>query len=362
MIQTNIRAQLAMIPILVAIMAFVFVSAQIFIWNPETGSSNVYSAAIALGAILSGFLSDAFSRRTMLISVHILGILFLTLYYFYSSALCLFLFGVAYNPLAIVRAGLIDNVTSYSKIKLISLSFIFQFFPRTLYFLYVKIPQNESFFLALGALSFSLIIAFILFFDRRDFRIHKVMMFSKVAFFLPHVKPKAVLTFIAFVPTQIAYFVADNLLETYSLNPVYYSLLAFGSLVGAAMSTFYKKTPHIAVLTIAYGLCLVVTILPVAAFFFYSYEKLDIPFTFVVLGSLLGFLLPFVYDIILHSIEKHYRGTGCGMLDFVFSGSSLVTLALFKILSHHTERSLILVVVAFILAFGIQRASEKTPL
>lgn len=356
------KAEFSLIPILFSIGVYVFVTDQVYVWtNENVGLVNTFSAAMSIGSILMGFLSDSFSRRTMLLLVHLLGAIFLTLYYFHpASSFAIFALGLIYNPLSIVRANLIDNLTSASKIKLISLSFIVQFFPETLFYLYSKIPRYESLIFSLGALFTSLSIGLIFFFDRRDFKIKKEKnSLLKIAFFLPLASKKALLTFAAFIPTQIAYFISDNLLEVYSLNPLYYSILSFGSLIGACMSILYKKTPHEAILTVAYGLSLAISALPVGAIYFYQYDSLDIPFMFVVLGSLLGFYIPFVYDIILHFVEKHYRGTACGILDFAFSGSSLITLVLFKELSKNLNIALLIVAVLFMLAVTLQRLSEK---
>lgn len=359
--RANLRSEFSLIPILFSIAIFVFVVDQVYIWtNEDIGLINAFSAAMAIGSILMGLLSDAFSRRVMILLVHGLSAIFLAIYYFNpTSYLYIFLLGIVYSPLAIARATLIDNISSYSKIKLISLSFLVQFIPETLYFLYLKIPKYDSFLYAISAIFLSFVLGLIFFFDRRDERIRKENVFSKIAEFVPSIKPKALFTFIAFIPTQIAYFVSDNLLEVYSLSPLYYSILSFGSVVGACVSILYKKTPHIATLTITYGLCFVISCLPVVAIYLYNYPKLDIPFMFIVLGSLLGFYVPFVYDIILHAVEKNFRGTACGLLDFVYSGSSLITLIMFKALLHNIELSLILVAIAFILAVGFQRASEK---
>lgn len=305
-----------------------------------------------------GFLSDYFCRRKTLLLLHVLApILLIWAYFFSGTILPIVLFGFIYSPLAIVRANLIDNTKEHSRIKLLSLSFIIQFFPETLTFLFHNLEKMESLLWSLGLLIFSFLVGLFFFFDRRDKEIKQETFSKKVSFMIPH-HFSGFLTFLAFIPVQIAYFISDNLLEVFSLSPLYYSLLSFGSLVGASVSSIYRKTPHISVLTIAYGFAFLISLLPISAKYLYGYNQLDLPFLFVMMGSLVGFYLPFVYDVILRFSNKVYRGTICGAIDFIYSGASLVTLFIFKPLSHHLFASLALVVFCFGVALIFQKAAE----
>jgi len=306
-----------------------------------------------------GFLSDIFCRRRILIVMHLLAPVLLVLSYFYTSSLwVIVLFGLVYNPLSTIRANLVDNTQEYSRVKLISISFIVQFFPQTFVVLFQDLSKYTSLLLAIGGILISLILGLIFFFDRRDKKLRAQNYFSKIAFFLPKTSTRAIYTFIAFIPSQLAFFVSNNLLEAYTMKPQYYSILSFGALIGACISTLYKKTPHVSVLTIAYGFALMISLLPLGAKYIYGYEHLDIPFMFVALGSVLGFYISFVYDVILHSVSKNYRGTACGLLDFVFGGASILILLLFKELSASSFFALLLISIAYACAVVFQKAAE----
>lgn len=357
--QVRQKAFFSLFPLLLSIGTYVFASSQVFVWIiPRIDLTNTYNASSALGAILIGFLSDTFCRKKMLQIVHIAAPLLFTLFYFHPNFYTTALLGLFYNPLSAARAALVDNMQEFSKVQLISLSFMIQFLPECFYHLFTKIPKETAFFWALSAILSSLILGMFLFFDRRDSKIKEESLFSKIHFFAPQAGRKAIFTFIAFVPTQIAYFIADNLLEIFSLNPLYYSILSFGSLLGALLSSLYKKTPHISILTLAYGVALLFSFLPIGAYYFYGYKDLDVPFMFIALGSILGFYISFVYDVLLHSVGKHFRGIVCGILDAVYASASLVTLLAFNALSSSLNLSLVIIALSFVTALFFQRKAE----
>ena len=354
------RAAFSTLPIFLSIGAYVFTSSVLFTWiDRDVNLINWCNAAIALGAIFMGFLSDSLCRRKMLIFIHCVAPILLTLCYLMPTVSVFYvLLCFVYNPLSTVRANLIDNTQEYSKIKLISYSFMIQFLPDSFYVFFQDIHFDIAYLSAMGAMLLSLSVGLVFFFDRRDEKIKHESMIAKIAFFAPQTRPRALLTFIAFIPTQIAYFISDNFLDADTLNPLYYSILSFGSLLGAGLSSLYKKTPHVSVLTIAYGVAFLVSVLPLGTEFLYGYRQLNVPYMFIALGTLLGFYISFVYDVILHSVAKHFRGTACGILDFVYSGASLITLISSSFLAQNLSWTLVAIAVAFAVALAVQKRAE----
>ena len=315
----NYRTLFSLLPAFFSIGVYIFVFDQIYVWvEKDLPLVNSYNVANAIGAILMGFLSDSFCRRKMFLFIHIAAPVLFTLSYLFSdSYVIISLTGLIYNPLSTLRANLVDNAASYSKIQLIACSFVIQFLPDTMYYLFENIPKQTAYLSAMGLLLAALLLGALLLFDRRDEKIKHENMFSKIAFFAPDTNRKALLTFFAFIPLEIAFFIGDNFLEIYPLNYFYYSILSFASLLGAALSSLYKRIPHVSILTVGYGIAFLFALLPIGAKFLYNYHELNIPYLFMALGALFGFYISFVYDVILHAVQKHFRGTACGLLDFV---------------------------------------------
>ncbi len=352
----------SLIPSLLSILVYVFVYSQIYIWYTDSYvGSNIFDFSQALGALVLGTLSDKFCRRKTLLWSQLGGLIFLYFVYHYPSQwYFVVLLGIIYNPVPIVRAAMVDNMKNYSTIKLISLSFFVQFLPEALYSFFYKIPPATSYLMSYAALFAVFALSIFYFYDYRDAKQYHLKIYNGgfTHAFLPNLKGRGVYTFLAFLPPLLVYFLTDNVVTEYSNDPTYYSILSFGFMLGALLSLIYKKTPHVSVITVVYGICLILSLIPPSSVFIYNFSAFSIPFHFLIFGSLMGFYISFVYDTIIHSIQASYRGTTCGLLDFFCSSSYITNIQALKFLKDNLLISFGIVVLCFLVSLILQKRAE----
>jgi len=356
----NPRDWVSALTTFVAILFYVYLSAQFYVsFKDSTTQTNIYNTCEALGALAMGFLSDKFSRRTVCLFSHLVALAFLPLIMMgHGVFLCSLVVGFFFNPLPILRAGLIDNMPHFSKIKIIALSFVIQYIPWAIYDQFYGFSRFKAFFIGLVFVAISLLMCFLFFYDRRDKKLRDHRTDSFQASILPEFRRKLGYTLLASIPAQLVYFFSDNLLENFSENATFYSILSFGSLIGALIAILYKKTPHVAVLTINYGISMVLAIIPVSSIFIYHFSAISFPMMFIIFGCLGGFGVPFVYDVILNSTFVNHRGTACGVLDMLFSISSLVNSFLMTFLSFNIFWTLMVIPLFFGFSTYLQKQAE----
>lgn len=351
---------ISLIPIYLATFLYVLVSVQVYVFLQDSISKgNAYNTVQAVGAIVLGYASDKLCRRKICLFTHAAGLgLFLLMFLFPGAFFFTLLFGFAYNPLPILLAGLVDNLPGYSKVKLISFSFAVQFVPWCFYDKFVLFEKNTAIYLSFAALLISLAIVWLLFFDKRD-KIHgRFFHLNFRRFIHPEAKRRFLYTVFAFFPAQLVYFFSENLIATYSENPLFYSIISLGSVIGALVSALYKKTPHASALTINYGINMILATIPIACLYIYDFKEISIPLQFMIFATLGGFGIPFVYDIILNAVDGNFRGTACGLLDFIYSASSFVNLFLFGFFNIHLLLAFSTIAVCFAISTGLQKRTE----
>lgn len=348
-------------PIFLVILLYVFIETQAYaLLQSSVAYSNTYNILEACGAILIGFLSDKYCRRKMLLYTQVIGLVLLVLAFKTSFSFPLLLFlGFIYNPLPIVRAGLIDNIPHYSKVKLISFTFVFQFLPWCIYDKIINFKTEDAYLSTILCIAVSLLVSLFFFFDQRDSKVASINQLQIYKLIHPSAKKKFFYTLFAFLPVQLVYFFSDNLLESYSQNPQFYSIISFGSVIGALISSLYKKTPHVSVLTISYGINMLLSIIPIACLYIYNFHDISVPLQLMIFSSLSGFSLPFVYDIMLNAIDAHFRGTTCGILDWIYSISSVFNIVLVGFLSVNLFFTFAIITFFFALATLLQKKAEN---
>lgn len=346
---------------LFAILVYVFVYDQVYIWSEKSDVAlNFFAIASGAGAIFLGYLSDSYCRRRIFLAIHILTPILLSVVYLYpSSTFLIGLLGLCYNPLSTIRANIVDNLGESSKIHLISLSFVLQFLPDSLYITYFDLSRVSSFLWSMVGLGLILLIGLFFFFDRRDERIKKESMTTKLAVFLPETGGRARLTFMAFFFTQVAYLIGENVFTGAPLENFYESLFAFAGMLGAAFSALYRRIPHISVLTVGYGISLLVSLLPLGIVHVYGYHSFNLPYMSILLGALLGFFYAFVYDVVLRAAKRHYRGTVCGLLDCLFAGAFLMTYDISRNIYNNFSTVMFLIAGSFCIALVLQKLAES---
>jgi len=321
----------------------------LFIW--------IFSQAI--GSFLLGILSDRYCRRKMLIISLSWGAAFLPIIYFLTkSNFVLLMFGLGFSPSPIARASLVDNFPSESKLKLMCLTFVAQFIPWVFYMWIALIPKLALFWLSFICLLTVLALSLFWFRDRRDKNLRHSHGTIETSIHR-HAKRRVSCILLALIFAQIIFFLTDSYFENISSSSGFYSALGIGSLLGTGLALFYRKTPHVSIITITYGLGFLLSIMPLISVLFLNIAEVNIKFQIMVFSNLGGFYLPFIYDIILSNFSRSSRGTACGIVDLVISFSSLVGMTL-TIYLHPKEIQLVLITtVLFLIATVVQKIGES---
>lgn len=338
------------------IIAFEIVAINVYHTFPLNEHSTFFALWFlcqGISGIILGYISDNHCRKKILILIQVLSTLSLIWIFFnginYYNFLCLSLFFI---PSPIVRASLIDNFSRFSKVKILAISFVAQFIPWSIFDKLVKFDSNSIYFYVIIAMIFLLIFNLLFFSDQRD--IHKNDIdFKKIT----KIKPTFIL--LAFLLVQIIFFITDTYFEKSVETQVFFTFLGFGSLVGAIVALFYSKTPHLSLLTVTYGIGIVLSSIPVFSSIFYPVYLECIPFQFMVFSNLGGFYLPFVYDTVISILGNNHRGLACGLIDGIISLASVIGLALVIFFSFDDKGISILTASLFIFATIFQRLSER---
>lgn len=348
---------------LFAIFVNIFVSAQIYVlFEDSMHNTTVYNMMEAIGAISMGFLSDKFCRRKTNIISHSIGVLLLLLIFLHPNYLyAIFLLGFFYSPLPILRAGLVDNFTSFPRLYLLMLSFVVQFIPWCFYYVYVNANPHIMHSLALALLTLSLLGSIFFFHDKRDQNIAEKLRLKSASIIHSSARKRVFFTFIAFFLMQLVFFFSDNFLESIDDMPNFYSLMSIGTAICVLLALVFKDISHTSVLRVNYGINAAVSFLPLLAVIFFSSLHFNGAFQVIMLSSFGAMTLPFVYDITMHSVNANYRGTASGILDFVYNLASLFSLSLITLLDMHKVYTYAIITVGLCVAVFFQTKSEKHP-
>lgn len=331
---------------------------NIFSWYAESFTSvNFFIGAVAVGALIIGFISDKYPRKTVLICGLATSIPCVILCYWLRTIPLLILCGLLLNPLPIVRATLIDNLHTYSKIRLLSLSFAMQFAPSILWSMFVQYGFLQSIHMTVFLLFLMLIIAIFCF---KDDKIHAEIPDHGIYHFFHHdCKQKGLYTLLAFIPTQLVFFFADGSLERTRGDPYILAMIAAGLTLGSLISLFYKSTPHTSIITVAYGFSFISSFLPILGKVFYKIHYENPTIQIITYGSQLGFYIPFVYDVVLSSVNKSLRSTTCGIMDFIYFITYLTSLVYLDIFQIQLLGVAAYIPVLFLVALILQKRSES---
>ncbi|MCF7852597.1 MAG: MFS transporter [Simkaniaceae bacterium] len=314
----------------------------------------------ALGAVFIGFASDLFCRKKIFILTQVFGIATLLLIILTKEAvLFLPILGLLFHPYSVGLAGMIDNFPQSSKVKIAAICFLAFLFPWVFYNYLFQYEVLIN-FAALIVLIVNIIFSAVFFFDRRDERVkHKLFQFHREIH--PKDRKKFLFTFLAFFFTQLAYFFINTFVETSILSEQFYIVLAMGSIVGCGFAFFYKKLPHVSILTITYGIAFFTSIIPLIYSYVLGPSTINATYIYVVVGCLGGFFIPFVYDVLVNSVSPTIRGTSCGLIEFNYSVPHLISALLLK--SHFLTLGLLLVVIPLCYFFSVilqKRAESHT--
>lgn len=343
------------IPLLIIISAYEIVSIEIYLKASSSNSLFQFFLWIfmqAIGGVILGNISDNFSRKQTLLGIQISGILFLLFILWQGlNPLSISLLGLFFNPSPVSRAALIDKFPSHSKVKLISTTFLAQFLPWCFYSKIIEFKYQTALLGACLLIFLSLVFTSILFRNyKKSHEPGKVKEPKKW-------NEKIAFTMGALLIAQLVFFLSDSFFER-SANAAIFSALGVGSFLGTIISFFYRRIPHLSLLTICYGLGFLLSVIPFISLLALPIPKINLDYQLVLFSSLGGFYLPFVYDVILTASSSHFRGTACGIIDAIIALSSVIGVTLTLFFHPQETTILFLTAILFISAAYIQKRGE----
>lgn len=351
-----------LIPAILVISLFEITSIEIYLNTPISDSEIkffIWRSAQAAGAFLLGYLSDKFCRKKTLVIIQVSGALILPLVLWQNFAIFpLFLIGFFFNPSPIARAALVDNFSQESKAKLIAITYIAQFIPWC-FFLFIKSFSATQVVIAiLVALVVNTVISLVFFEDRKD---KKQKNHPAITQHFIHKKStkRALYTLSALFPGQLVFFISDTFFEHLRSSEGLFSALGIGSLIGVLVGMFYRKIPHLSLLTFCFGIGILLSVIPLITNYLTPSLSIDLPYQLMLFSNLGGFYLPFVFDVVLSATSVNYRGTACGIIDLIISLSSIVGAAIVIFLSPNEISILLMTMILFICATVIQKKGER---
>lgn len=350
-----------LIPAVIATFLFQVISIEIYHHNPLTESKMnffIWVVSQAFGSYFLGSASDKFCRKKTLIVTQACGILamFYLMWAGCSDWLAILFTGLTFSPSAIAKAALIDNFPRESKVRMIGITFIALFLPWCFFSYIVSLDPLYVLIPSVSWLIINLFLTIFYFEDRRDKASHHK---ESRKFFNKKRKAKAFLTSLALLPGQMIFFLSDSYFEESVKNAPFFTLLGIGVLIGAIVSVFYKKTPHLSMVSICYGMGFIFCAYSLIATKFILLPDTVLPVIIMLFSILGGFYLPFVYDAILSSVSSNYRGTACGIIEVIISLAALAGLGTILIFGPSEWTILFLMTILFLAAFIIQRSGEK---
>lgn len=350
-----------LIPAIIVVSLFEMVCIEVYLHAPihDSGAKFfIWCAAQAVGGFVLGYLSDRFCRKRMLVITQACGILLIPFLFLQSfSILPLFLIGLLFNPSPVARAALIDNFPKESKAKLIAITYVAQFVPWCFYFTISGLGAKGVLTSVFAILIVNTIISHLFFEDRRDKKQEK----QDTAKNFTNKKgiKRTVYTLGALLPGQLVFFISDTFFENITSNASLFSVLGIGSLIGVIVGMFYRKIPHLSLLTFCFGIGILLSAVPLITNYFAPDINIYLPYQLMLFSNLGGFYLPFVFDVVLSATSANYRGTACGVIDFIISLASIVGASI-VILFHPDEKVVLLATtILFLVAAIVQKRGER---
>ncbi len=320
-----LKASIKLFPSLLPIFLGELLLAHIFLILGKERLSVEFFAYIILEATslwFSGKLSDIWSRRKVLLLIHCSTLVTLILSYFFRNDLkrpflLLLASGILFNPGPAARAILIDNFKStiiktsnnfYSKLHLtetrsIGISWIVQYLPWIFAPFFILLSEYQRLFLIIGLLLFSIPL---LYYQLSDSLEKSVL--SKHRSFIKNFN-KSPLILSGFLFAQLVFFTTFDKVDFLKNSSNLFSLIGIGALLGTIFSLFFRKTPHLSVVTYSYAFGMMLSFTNFLYYFFAKNEFINTGLSLIHLAAVGGFYLPFVFDIIISKSNAQNRGT-----------------------------------------------------
>ena len=267
-------------------------------------SSNLYLLLWVLFqsgvGVIYAKISDKKHRKTVLVTVQIAGVFVCaSLWSAGDSWLIPLILVGAFNPLPVAKATLLDNFPQYSPLRIIALTYLFQYFPWSM-FNYIN-SVNVSLFInfQIGILLVNSVLTY--FFVKDNYSIgHRLSQHPSLKG-----KPKAIGVLVAFMFAEMSFFLIWAVLEHNTKLGIWFAPTTIGTLLGISFVMAYSKITHISIITLSYLGCFGAMILAVYLFYAMGSNGSISAISMIASSSLFGGLfLPFVTDAII----LHYGG------------------------------------------------------
>lgn len=295
----------------------------------------IYTTAEGVFAWILGKLVDIWSRKGVLIIIHILTSICLFFLYLNENALENYYYlaliaSVIFIPSPAARSYIIDqyrsNIFNYKYLqltttRLIGISWIFQYLPWVFFIFLSYLSKKTYIALMIVGLLLNLTFIFFLFKDKhRESTVNldesELIQFSELKNIL-----------LAFLFGQSVFFIAFSKSAFILKNSELFTLIGIGTMLGTIFSLFYRKIPHLSVITNSYGIGFLISLTGILVLAFTpSYESIS---SFVIpqivhIGTIGGFYLPFVYDVVISRGRSRHRGRMLAYLEITQLIASLI--------------------------------------
>lgn len=308
------------IPALLAIFLFEFLNAQMFF---SLGEDQSYSFEFlrfvhVIPAFVFAYISDKHYRKGALLASHVLGLATSCLLYFFGLHFwTVFLVAIAFNPMSVARASLIDNFPNHSPLTLMAVAFIVKSLPWIGFFWMDVYAINQF-----NVIQWVLILFFIngllilvLFQDRKDlfFQTHPM----RTQGFLQKVDRRTTFTVMAFILAETTIRMTWGRVWHGGQDvALLISITSVALAIGSMSAMLYKRLPHMSIITLTYvtGVCMM--LIAMLGHFFgmasYHYGFVSIMSYYCIIAGLNN---PLVADAVITMFGPRRKAMGAVMID-----------------------------------------------
>lgn len=236
--------------------------------------------------------------------------------------------------------------------RLIGISWIAQYLPWVLFPILTLPSKDEYIVLLIVLVSLSTFFMFTVFSDPIDRKIEA----HHAPFRKIFIKSPFTLTALLFA--QLAFWIPFESIEFMRHSKVLFFLVGFGATFGTVLSLWYRKTPHTSVVTFAYGWGFMLSV-STLIYLFTTGESIPLGLQMILISSLGGFYLPFVFDIVIRKTVAEQRGTMFACAEVVQSISSIFGMTIATFFGNMPLLLLSIISIFFIVAILLQLKEDK---
>lgn len=300
----------------------------------STSLQILHSTSEAVATFFIGKFSDIWSRRQVLILIHIFALFGLGLYMYTDKLIVLMGIGVIFSPGSPARASIIDNYKSIivkfhennfyrtfklTEARLLGISWIFQYLPWVLFPILFRISKTCYIYILGVLILISLIFIYFTFKDELD----KKLKTEHQRFFRFYIKSP--LTLAALLFSQITFWIPFDSIDYLPNLDILFFLVGFGATFGTILSLLYKRTPHVSVIVNSYGFGFMLSAVTLFYLIFMG-KQMPMGLQLVLLSALGGFYLPFVFDILVNNVRVEHRGVMFAYAEVIQSIAAITAL------------------------------------